>query len=167
MEREIDMPTRKATRFATVLKDRSTSIDGKEIENPKFKDFLPHIRHLNLGGKQLGVDATRTSDAIVPAEDLRDRGPVQRRIVIDEIQTLLTFHLPGQSAAEKKRKIELLRANFRNDIAWTEIEEVMPLGDLRAGYDSLYRALEGKPSRYEDLIRDRLAEIDTAYLKAG
>jgi hypothetical protein len=24
----------------------------------------------------------------------------------------------------------------------------MPLFDLRAGYDSLHRALEGKPSRY-------------------
>jgi hypothetical protein len=31
---------------------------------------------------------------------------------------------------------------------WTEIEEVMPLGRLREGYDRLHRALEGKPSRY-------------------
>jgi len=33
-------------------------------------------------------------------------------------------------------------------VSWVEIEEIMPLFDLRAGYDSLHRALEGKPSRY-------------------
>ena len=92
------------------------------------------------------VDAA-TSDSIIPGDDYRrDLGPVQRRIVIDEIQSLLTFHIPGQTAAEKKRKIELLREHFA--ASWVEIEEIMPLFDLRAGYDSLHRALEGKPSRY-------------------
>jgi len=146
MERHIDMETKKAYRVATILKDRSTAIDGKQIQDPKFKDFMPHIEHLNLGGVQLGVDTTRTSEGIVPAEDRRDHGPVQRRIVVDEIQTLLTFHIPGQAAADKKRKIELLRKHFNK--SWTEIEEVMPLFDLRAGYDALHRELEDAPSRY-------------------
>jgi hypothetical protein len=146
MERHIEMETKKAFRVATILKDRSTAIDGKEIRNPKFSDFMPHIRHLNLGGRQLGVDGA-TSDALIPGDDFnRASGPVQRRIVVDEIQSLLTFHIPGQAAGEKKRKIELLREHFQ--ASWVEIEEVMPLFDLRAGYDSLHRALEGKPSRY-------------------
>jgi hypothetical protein len=52
-----------------------------EIRNPKFSDFMPHIRHLNLGGRQLGVDAA-TSDTIIPGDDCRrDLGAVQRRIV--------------------------------------------------------------------------------------
>ena len=72
--------------------------------------------------------------------------PVQRRIVVDEIQTLLVLHVPGQAAADKKRKAELIRKHF--SAAWTEIEEVMPLFDLRAGYDALHRELEGVPSRY-------------------
>jgi hypothetical protein len=146
MERHIDMETKKAFRTATVLKDRSTQIDGREIRDPKFRDFLPHINSLNLGGKQLGVDTSRTSDTMIPAEGERDRGPVQRRIVVDEIQTILTLHIPGQAAADKKRKIELLRKHF--NAVWTEIEETMPLFDLRAGYDSLHRELEGVPSRY-------------------
>jgi hypothetical protein len=66
--------------------------------------------------------------------------------VVDEIQTLLVLHVPGQAAADKKRKAELIRTHFK--ASWTEIEEVMPLFDLRAGYDSLHRELEGVSSRY-------------------
>ena len=40
----------------------------------------------------------------------------------------------------------MIRKHF--NASWTEIEEVMPLFDLRAGYDSLHRELEGVPSRY-------------------
>jgi hypothetical protein len=146
MERHIDMDTKKAFRVATVLKDRSTAIDGAEVRNPTFADFIPHIKHLNLGGRQLGVDGA-TSDALIPGDDFnRASGPVQRRIVVDEIQSLLVLHIPGQSAPDKKRKVELLCEHF--GASWVEIEEVMPLFDLRAGYDSLHRALEGKPSRY-------------------
>jgi hypothetical protein len=37
----------------------------------------------------------------------------------------------------------------------TEIEEVMPLGQLRAGDDRLHRALEGQPSRFSRPRRRR------------
>jgi hypothetical protein len=80
----------------------------------------------------------------------KDWQPVQRRIVVDEIQTLLVLHVPGQAGADKKRKAELVRKHFM--ASWTEIEEVMPLFDLRAGYDSLHLELEGKPSRYNTAV---------------
>lgn len=146
MERQMDVAKKETWRIGTVLKDRSTLLDGKEFTNPKFADFLPHIQLLNLGGKQLGVDTSRTSDHTIP-KDQRDNSRVQRKIVIDEIETLLVLHHPGQSAADKKRKIELLREHFVN-ASWTEIAEVMPLFDLRAGYNSLHEELEKKPSRY-------------------
>ena len=71
---------------------------------------------------------------------------MQRRIGVDEIHTRLVLHVPGLAAADKKRKAELIRKHF--NASWTEIEEVMPLFDLRAGYDSLHRELEGVQSRY-------------------
>jgi AAA domain len=145
MERQMNVAEKTIWRTGTVLKDRSTMLDGKEFVNPTFQSFLPHVQRLNLGGKQMGVDTSRTSEASIPS-DKKDWNPVQRRIVVDEIQTLLTFHIPGQAAADKKRKIELLRQHFK--ASWTEIEEVMPLPDLRAGYDTLHQELEGKPSRY-------------------
>jgi hypothetical protein len=146
MEREMDMETTKVRRTATVLKDRSTMIDGKSFRNPTFESFLPHINFLNLGGKQLGVDTTRNSDHTI-SPDVRDNRRVQRRIVLDEIQSLIVLHYPGQAAADKKAKLELLRAHF-NGSMWTEIEEVMPLEDLRDGYDALHRELEKAPSKY-------------------
>jgi len=145
MERDTDLWSKQVAHVATVMKDRSTELDGKRFINPGFADFLPHIRLLNLGGRQLGIDTSRTSEHILAAEK-NDWNPVQRRIVVDEIQTLLVLHVPGQAAADKKRKAELIRKHF--NAAWIEIEEVMPLFDLRAGYDSLHRELEGVPSRY-------------------
>jgi len=146
MERETDMQTMRVSRFARILKDRSTRLDGQSFANPGFADFLPHIELLRLGGKQMGVDTTRSSDSTIPADGGRDNRKIQRKIALDEIQSLLVLHYPGQTAVEKKSKIELLRKHFQ--AAWTEMEEVMPLTRLRAGYDTLHQALEGVPSRY-------------------
>lgn len=145
MERETDMETMKVSRTATILKDRSTLTDGKVFHNPTFQSFMPHIQFLNLGGAQLGVDTTRNSEHTISA-DVRDNNRVQRKIVLDEIESLMVLHHPGSSAAEKKTKLELLRDHF--SASWTEIEQVMDLFSLRAGYNSLHEALEGKPSRY-------------------
>jgi hypothetical protein len=151
MEREMDMEKMIVRHTARVLKDRSTLLDGKDFHNPTFASFLPHIQCLNLGGRQMGVDTSRTSEHLI-TPDKKDWNPVQRRIAVDEIQSFLVLHIPGQAAADKKRKIELIRKHF-NNAAWTEIEEVMPLFDLRAGYDSLHQELEGKPSRYSPAVQ--------------
>lgn len=145
MERHTDLESMKAYRTGTVLKYRATVIDGRQFRDPTFDCFMPHIQALNLGGRQLGVDTSRTSATLIPA-DVRDNNRVQRKIILDEIESLLVLHHPGHTAADKKRKIELLRKHFA--ASWTEIEEVMTLFDLRAGYESLHQELEGGPSRY-------------------
>jgi AAA domain len=145
MEREFDTHTGKATHRAVVMKDRSTRLDGAHFDNPDFKDFLPHIELLRLGGQHVGVETGGDSQHILTLEK-RDWQPVQREICIDEIQTILSLHYPSQSAEDKKNKLKALLKHF--DATWTEMEKVMPLVALRAGYDSLYRELEGKPSRY-------------------
>jgi KaiC/GvpD/RAD55 family RecA-like ATPase len=145
MEREMDMETLKVSRTASIIKDRSTAIDGKKFHNPTFDSFMPHIKYLNLGGRQLGVDVTRTSESSIPADE-RDNRALHRKIVLDEIESLLIRYYPGQSGGEKKTKLELIKKHFQ--ASWTEIEKLMPLIDLRAGYDGLHRELENEPSRY-------------------
>jgi hypothetical protein len=135
----------KQWRDATILKDRAALIDGKVFRDPGFEAFLPHIQRLNLGGRQLGVDTSRETTGIAPP-DSRDNRTTQRKIVLDEIQSLLVIHYPSTGADDKKRKLELLRTHF--EASWTEIETVMPLERLRKGYDTLHFTLEGKPSRY-------------------
>jgi hypothetical protein len=148
MERHQEMEgnsVKRVYRTATVLKDRSTLLDGKEFENPVFANFLPHIQRLNIGARQLGVDVTRTSVSSIPP-DTRDNRSTQRKIVLDEIESLIVLHYPGQAAADKKKKLELLRTHF--EASWTEIESVMPLERLRKGYETLHFTLEGSHSRY-------------------
>lgn len=148
MERETDPDTLKVTRTATVLKDRSTILDGKKIINPTFASFAPHIQFLNLGGKQLGVDTARSSDEMIPKDAPRDKIGVRKEIVAEEIQALLVYHVPGQTMEDKKRKIALLEKHFKTT-SWAKVEKDMSLERMREGYNSLHVELAGKPSHYE------------------
>jgi hypothetical protein len=165
MEQVEDLRTGKVKHRATVQKDRSTLLDGEQIDNPDFKDFLPHIERLNLGGDHLGVDIEGDSQHILKTEK-RDWQPVQRKIALGEIEEILVRHYPGQAAADKKAKAELLRTHFK--ACWAEIESVMPLEDLRRGYDTLHFSLDGEHSRYHQspapVVNDELPE-HSAWLK--
>jgi hypothetical protein len=131
-------------RTATVLKDRSDVLDGLQFDDPTFENFLPHIERLNLGGKHPGFDASRTSEAMFPAEgEARDIRVARRKVALGDIQDLLVLHVPGQAAADKKRKIEMLHKHF--SAGWTEMEELMPLEQLQKGFASLKAELEPTP----------------------
>jgi hypothetical protein len=145
MEREMNTYTNKTAHRAYIMKDRSNLLDSKEFDDPGFKHFLPHINCLNLGGMHVGVQTGGDSQHILKTEK-RDWAPVQRRIVLREIEDLLVLHHPSTGAEDKKKKILLVKECFQ--ASWTEVEEVMPLEDLRAGYGLLHQKLEGKPSKY-------------------
>jgi hypothetical protein len=112
MEREMDMETLKVSRTASIIKDRSTAIDGKKFHNPTFESFMPHIKYLNLGAKQLGVDVSRTSEGSIPP-DIRENSRVHREIALDEIQSLLTRYFPSTSARRKRPSWNCLRRTFK------------------------------------------------------
>jgi hypothetical protein len=150
MERDLNLATRAQTRTATVLKDRSRRLDGKTFAQPTFETFMPHIDFMSLGGKHETVDITRNSDDTMPVDEgapLSDMKSIRRQIVIDELGALLVEHYPSQSAEDKKHKNALVKEHFHTT-SWTEIEKLMPLIDLQMCFDSLHRAMTGKPSRY-------------------
>ena len=123
---------------------------------------MPHIQCLNLGGKQLGVDVSRNSGAAIPI-DKRDQRRTQRKIVLAEIEDLLVTHYPASTGKDKVAKIAALKKHF--NASWAEIEEVMPMEDLRAGYDTLHQELEGKASRYSSaraVMSDKKADMNDA-----
>lgn len=159
MERDTDLQTKKVSRTATVLKDRSQRLDGQEIPNPTFATFLPHIDFLALGGKHEAVDTTRNSEDVIPDEDAptQDIRSVRRQIVIDEIDALLLKHGAGGTSTEAKTKrAELVEKHFKTT-SRTEIERLMRLEDLQANFDSLHRELENSPSRYG--VKDEPAAV--------
>lgn len=150
MEREMDLGEKTISRKAIILKDRSQQLDGQQFPNPTFQTFLPHIDYLALGGKHEGVDTSRTSSSIIPADDApsHDLRSVRRQIVIDEINALLDENGCGGTTNEAKAKRAALVKKHMQTVSKTEIERLMPLEDLEARFDSLHRELVGKPSRY-------------------
>jgi hypothetical protein len=150
MQRDLDLSTNIVTRSATILKDRSRRLDGKTFPSPTFKTFMPHIEFMALGGKHETVDMARNSSDVIPREDgppPSDIKSIRRQIVVDEIQALMLEYYPSMSAEDKKAKAGLLE-KFLHTKSWTEVEKLMPLTDLQAGYDAMHRALTGKQSRY-------------------
>ncbi len=61
-----------------------------------------------------------------------DHRQTQRKIVLAEIEDLLVTHHPASTGEDKVSKIAALKKHF--NASWAEIEEVMPLEELRASY---------------------------------
>jgi hypothetical protein len=123
-------------RRATVLGDRFQVLDGKSFDNPSFETWLPHIRLLTPGA-HAPVDTTHKSDT--GADDAGDedyqRERREREIVAEEVKGLFQQYIPGQAAADKTAKADLMQ-RFFGSRSWTRIEG-MPLGPLRAGMRKL------------------------------
>ena len=145
MERGMDMATKKVYREAHVLKERFNVIDGKTFQNPSFKDFLPHIELLNLGGKQLGVESGRSSEGMIPMDGKsqwqKDRE--QRDLVLDEIQSFFSRKLNTRKEEDRKIMLELFVKHFGTE-SWKKIE-LADLSTLRFGYDAIRLHFEEEP----------------------
>lgn len=101
-------------RVAYILKDRSTFLDGKTLRNPSFKDFLPHIKTLDIGGAGVSIDTTRNSSDLLTEEGdsnwkFRE---TQREIALEEIQAELDRMFPGSTADMKAQRGDYVEEVF-------------------------------------------------------
>lgn len=138
-----DKKEKQVWRTATVLKDRSTKIDGKEFINPTFKDFLPHIEFLNLGGEHLSVDTTRDNSDLF-ADDGTPKWEKEKRfksIALDEIIELLNKHHGGTSNDAKKAKADWIEKAF-NTRSWERVQ-TLDWPTIKAARNYLWVQLEG------------------------
>ena len=148
MEREMDMQSKRVFRVGHVLKERYGVIDGKALSDektggPTFAQFLPHIERLNLGGAQLGVDLSRTSDEMF-ADDGSTRWQYekqQKTIALDEIREEMIKMHPGQSAADKKAKGDSLEEAFGTR-SWEKVES-LKLDQIKTGRDRIWQMSRG------------------------
>jgi hypothetical protein len=137
----------------TILKDRWNKINGetfifdpeKPIEDgisPVFKSLLPHIELLNIGGIHSGYDNKRKSDDMIP-NGITEYRQIQiiRDQILEEFDGIITENLPGQTAAEKKLKIEIAKIAFGTR-SRTAIEN-LPINKLRAGCRKVVEVING------------------------
>lgn len=148
---------KKVINRALVLKDRAHILNGLEFQEPKFDHFLPHIKRLNIGGEDQGIDDTRNSAALFPKDERSDTR-YDRDILIEEIQSVMLSHFPSTAAHDKQAKAGLLQTFFGTK-SWTEVEKKMPVNELRERYNALHIHLEGAPSRYFPAVEELHDEI--------
>jgi len=133
---------------AYVRKDRADLLDGQHFDDPTFENFAPHFNTLNLGGEHFGVDTTRSSAGMFePEGDGQYRHEQKRRdTYLDELKELLTKHLPGQGAFEKKARADVAEAVYETR-SWEALQ----------GYDAdtLKRGLEQARWLFEGADRER------------
>jgi hypothetical protein len=65
-------------REATIVKDRSTVLDGKTFEDPTFEDFAPAIRVMLAHGRKAATQAEGDSEKVTNGELSRNAGQVRR-----------------------------------------------------------------------------------------
>jgi hypothetical protein len=155
MEKHQSLEPKRVWRTATVLKDRSTRIDGKTFDNPSFEDFLPHIEFLNLGGEHLSVDTSRDNGALF-ADDGTPRWQQEKRmkeIALDEIVELLNKHHGGATQDAKRAKADWLEKAFGSR-SWERIQ-TFDWDTIRRARGYLWVQLEGV--EYEIKLPDVLS----------
>lgn len=142
---------------ALVEKDRTDTLNGKEIDYPNFESFKSHFDFLNIGGAHFDSMNQRDSGEMytLGAED--DGFGFEKRareIICEEIQSLFITHgMDGASNEAKTKRNDLLNEIFGTG-SKTKIEG-MRSEDLRRGYNSLKAKLE-PPKPLED-ISDKAA----------
>jgi len=130
-------------RTATVIGDRFGILDGKSAVDPGFDFFKPHVALLTPGA-HAPVDTTVKTDTGADEEgsDAWARERKARTILCEEIQGELMAAYPGQTAAEKKAKADILHDLFATR-SWTAVE-AMESERLRTGLKALRERLGGQ-----------------------
>lgn len=128
-EEILDKDKKKVWRECTVLKDRSTLLDGQTFRNPSYADFAPALDQL----LDEPVDRTpaKEGENRFDSEDKWGQERRQREIACGEIQGELVARWPGQTAVEKKLKSDKLWELF-GCRGWAAVENT-DSSILRAG----------------------------------
>lgn len=148
LEREDDVTTHRIRRVAHVLKDRFGVLDGQSLTSaetggPTFGHLMPHIERLALGSVQLATDTDRKSDGVFPVDSAGKWRHEQERkaLVLGEVREEIVRMYPGQTAADKKAKGDLLEMAFGSR-AWERAEQ-STMDQLKLGANRIWQASRG------------------------
>lgn len=128
---------------AVVIKDRTDTLNGNEIDFPDFEKLKSHFAFLNLGGEHYTSMERRDSKEMFTEDGQDDWSNEQRQrgILSEEIGGLMQTHYPAQTAEHKAARLALMQEIFGTR-SWKKIEEATPSKDLRAGLEKMREKLE-------------------------
>lgn len=109
---------------ATVIGDRFGVLDGEQCDNPDFSFFAPFVEALTPQAHSPVDVSTKTTHEITDGGDSAwNREKRDRAILAEEIQGELLDVWPGQSAADKKAKADVIYAVFQSR-SWAYVESL-------------------------------------------
>lgn len=128
---------KKVWREGTVIKDRSTILDGKTFKNPTYEDFAPSIEALleNPVPRNAHVLPEGDTALLFKTEEEKAELRKERDRWIEEIEGLLTRIAPSSTGKDKQLKLDLLEFIF-GTTSETALRELHPQ-DLKEGYKQL------------------------------
>lgn len=126
---------KKVWREGTIIKDRSTILDGKTMKNPTFADFEPSIKVMLANAAKPVTRAEADSATLFRTEEEKREFVKERTKILEEIEGYLVSVWPSTSAKEKKAKIDVLEYAFGTR-SWTAVTEKPPK-ELREGYEKI------------------------------
>lgn len=134
-------------REAFIMKDRSGKIDGRtfgseKVKGPTFKDFEPHFTYLlnNVTPNAVIAGQTTSSESVIPDQQERNPESDDRKVALDQIQSLLTAVAPGRSDVEKKLKCDLLERVY-NERSWEAIKK-LSADTIKLGIDPMKKEVD-------------------------
>lgn len=137
-------------RTATIIKDRSTVIDGKIFTNPTFKDFEPAI-DVMLANPEYKVDEETDAAPLFKTDEDKYQYLKDKKIALEEIQGQLVKAWPSQSAVDKKEKMDCLDLIF-DTRSWAKVGSF--------GLKALTEGLDALSEHVIDVFKARDAEFE-------
>jgi len=113
MEKHQDLlgDVKKITRVATVLKDRTTKVDGKSITNPTYQDFKPAF-DIFLSGTAKPDTMREITDTFAENEERGFAWKKEREILIAEVEKTFDYMKIGTTQEAKALKAAILNKIF-------------------------------------------------------
>lgn len=104
---------------AFVIKDRFGELNGKTFDMPNFETFLPHIKHLNIGGDHEIITQETSQDIFNTDKSIAHRLK-ERDIFMENLQAEMPLRFNNRTDAGKKDGAAFLRETF-GTLSWLEI----------------------------------------------
>lgn len=137
---------KKVWREATIIKDRSTLLDGKTIKNPTYADFAPAIDYLLEEAVEKETAPETEND--YEGDEARREYVKRRDIALETLEAeVIKAGLGGTAAKVKEAKVAAFEACF-GTAAWTAIKGMSP-ARLEEGIESLREYVKALPAREE------------------
>ena len=96
---------------AFIIKDRFGEINGQTFDMPTFESFMPHIKHLNIGGVH-EIITQETSQAIFDTDKSVAHRLKERDILCENLWAEMPLRFNNRTDAGKKEGATFLRETF-------------------------------------------------------